>query len=581
MCITKNFLLPNSPLNQSLAASRLANLTALIGSYNPGANVYGDNSLVATGALDFGACFGRQGNDVDLVASSSSSSGSSIPPVGCQAEISGCAVYPAASSIPVEPYALAPATVAAGSSVASVAPIQDVSSQEGAQDVPKKKRRRKIQKPGLTAKCQERHFVKHNYHDYSKDDVKATVAALSASTEPDNTKSEATAVPTPAPSRRGGPAMSFPYKLHTMLANTDRGGYSHIVTWRPHGRCFVIHDTKLFASEILPVYFHLNKITSFQRQLNLYGFARLTRGPDAGGYYHELFLRGKEFLCARIQRMKVKGTGYKAASNPNDEPDFYSLPPVVYDHEEQAQQEICMTEISQDDDMGGKRNNPPVQMLPEPAVLSEPREVADWQGFPWFVSAPGAATPHNFSLERPTIPTIVVNSSPTNPPDYGILGSVLTFQYQDPQLVVPVPPNLVAAVSSEQMPLPNAALTSVQATPARHPGKSLFALSSGPMNAAAAKRITLNTASSVVSDDSSQTSSPSTHEGHVVGSMKNASDEDELEKAILQENFSDVDFYWDTNYEGAFDNQGTVVEPPLAYGFDDHFLGEFLLGLLK
>lgn len=284
--------------------------------------------------------------------------------------------------------------------------------------------------------------------------------------------------------------------------------------------------------------------------------------------------------------MKVKGTGYKAASNPNDEPDFYSLPPVVYDQEEQAQQEICMTEIAQDDDMDDKRNSPSVPMLPEPvaempSVLSGPREFAGWQASPWFANAPGTAPPQNFSLERPTMPTVVVNPSPTNPPDYGILGSVLTFQYQDPQLVVPVPPNLVVAMSSEQVPAPNVAWTSVPATPAHHPGKSLFAFSHGPMNAAAAKRITLNTASSVVSDDSSQTSSPSTHEGHVVGAMKNVSDEDELEKAILQENFTDVDFYWDTNYEGAFDGQGTVVEPPLAYGFDDHFLGEFLLGLLK
>jgi HSF-type DNA-binding len=65
---------------------------------------------------------------------------------------------------------------------------------------------------------------------------------------------------------------------------------------------------------------------SFQRQLNLYGFQRLTRGPDAGGYYHELFLRGREFLCQHLTRTKVKGTKFKAASNPDHEPDFYHMP---------------------------------------------------------------------------------------------------------------------------------------------------------------------------------------------------------------------------------------------------------------
>lgn len=65
--------------------------------------------------------------------------------------------------------------------------------------------------------------------------------------------------------------------------------------------------------------------TSFQRQLNLYGFQRLTRGPDTNGYYHECFLRGKAFLITKMVRTRIKGTKVKAASSPEQEPDFYAM----------------------------------------------------------------------------------------------------------------------------------------------------------------------------------------------------------------------------------------------------------------
>ena len=83
-----------------------------------------------------------------------------------------------------------------------------------------------------------------------------------------------------------------------------------------------------FANIILVHYFNNAKLTSFQRQLNLYGFVRISNGRDAGGYYNEYFLRGRLYLCDKMTRTKVKGTGYKAASNPMHEPNFYAMPHV-------------------------------------------------------------------------------------------------------------------------------------------------------------------------------------------------------------------------------------------------------------
>ena len=72
-------------------------------------------------------------------------------------------------------------------------------------------------------------------------------------------------------------------------------------------------------------YFKQTKLTSFQRQLNLYGFRRLTQGADAGAYYHELFLRVRPNLCHRMTRQKVKGTGHKQAADAKTEPNFYEM----------------------------------------------------------------------------------------------------------------------------------------------------------------------------------------------------------------------------------------------------------------
>lgn len=173
---------------------------------------------------------------------------------------------------------------------------------------PKKhaKRHRKPQKPGKTAKQNDRHFVVHNYHDHAAD-------------EDENDTSEE------EPRRRGGVTISFPKRLHSVLEQVERDGWSDVISWQQHGRCFLIHKPKEFQELVMPFYFGQQKLTSFQRQLNLYGFCRLSRGKDAGAYYHELFLRGKGFLTKRMLRTKIKGTKFKAASNPDEEPDFYAM----------------------------------------------------------------------------------------------------------------------------------------------------------------------------------------------------------------------------------------------------------------
>ena len=72
---------------------------------------------------------------------------------------------------------------------------------------------------------------------------------------------------------------------------------------------------------------HISPLEAF-KYITRYEFSRLTVGRDRGAYYHELFLRGKPSLCIKMVRVRTKGTGCKGASNPNEEPDFYSMPPI-------------------------------------------------------------------------------------------------------------------------------------------------------------------------------------------------------------------------------------------------------------
>jgi hypothetical protein len=96
-----------------------------------------------------------------------------------------------------------------------------------------------------------------------------------------------------------------------MLDDAARSGTEHIVSWLPgEGNSFRIHIPKDFASHILPKFFEKIKFRSFQRQLNIYGFRRISdrTSPDYGAYYHEFFVRNKSHLCLQMQRQRIKGT---------------------------------------------------------------------------------------------------------------------------------------------------------------------------------------------------------------------------------------------------------------------------------
>mmetsp|Transcript_35916 Transcript_35916/g.66166 ORF Transcript_35916/g.66166 Transcript_35916/m.66166 type:complete len:171 (-) Transcript_35916:139-651(-) len=78
---------------------------------------------------------------------------------------------------------------------------------------------------------------------------------------------------------------TFIVKLHQMLSNPDISG---IISWLPHGRAWRILQRKAFEDQVIPLYFRHCRYSSFMRQVNGWGFRRVTNGTDYNAYYHEV-----------------------------------------------------------------------------------------------------------------------------------------------------------------------------------------------------------------------------------------------------------------------------------------------------
>jgi hypothetical protein len=134
----------------------------------------------------------------------------------------------------------------------------------------------------------------------------------------------------------------FPWRLHALLNHVENTERASIVSWLPNGLGFRVHKPDQFTLHIMPLFFNQSKYRSFQRQLNIYSFQRITSGPDRGAYFHEFFVRFKESLFHRMVRVKIKGTGKSSSassstnkqSSPGARHPLSSIPRYVQPHQE-------------------------------------------------------------------------------------------------------------------------------------------------------------------------------------------------------------------------------------------------------
>ncbi|KAL8102596.1 heat stress transcription factor A-7a-like [Apium graveolens] len=90
--------------------------------------------------------------------------------------------------------------------------------------------------------------------------------------------------------------------LKKTYAMVDDSQTDSVISWSETEMSFVIWDHNKFSADILPKHFKHCNFSSFIRQLNTYGFKKLS--PDRWEYAVEGFQKGKDYLLKNIRRRR-------------------------------------------------------------------------------------------------------------------------------------------------------------------------------------------------------------------------------------------------------------------------------------
>ena len=113
----------------------------------------------------------------------------------------------------------------------------------------------------------------------------------------------------------------FIAKLYSLVNNPS---YQQLIHWSEEheNKAFIITDSVEFSKLVLPFHFKHSNISSFVRQLNIYGFHKI-ESKIGICFKHEEFIKDQPDLLSNIKRKKNK----KPTTHPTDLSDLPSLIP--------------------------------------------------------------------------------------------------------------------------------------------------------------------------------------------------------------------------------------------------------------
>jgi len=97
------------------------------------------------------------------------------------------------------------------------------------------------------------------------------------------------------------PELSFAERVYNLVDESTKIA-PEVLCWEHNGRAFRVKDTGDKLGELLGRHFRHNKYSSFQRQLNMYGFTKHVSGKYLGCFQHDHFRIGSKESLFLIRR---------------------------------------------------------------------------------------------------------------------------------------------------------------------------------------------------------------------------------------------------------------------------------------